>query len=174
MKRWRDVAEPAGAAKAERLSSKRRALIESAIAENGLSDVLTAIDRIAKSKWAMGGGERGWQATLKWVLAPGKPAEILDGEHDDFRAAGPQGSGDGLVDAIMRRAKARNAHTDEGGDGFSRAVNRWSNLGDDPRDGFTRALHRDLEACADGEADCEPAAEYADFTEVDDEAAPWP
>lgn len=178
IQRWRDVAEPAGAVEIRRVTAPRKALIASAIAENGLSDVLAAIDRIAKSKWAMGGGERGWQATLKWVLAPGKPAEILDGEHDDFRSTGSRERDDGFDRAINRRINGRNADSGEGGDGLVTALYRRLREREareaEHGDGFTRALHRALADCVGEEADCESIAEYADFSEVDDEAAPWP
>lgn len=160
IQRWRDVAMPAGAAKAERLTEKRRALIEAALAENGLSDVLASIDRISKSKWAMGGGEEGWRATLAWVLAPGKPAEILEGQHDDFRKSPrpyhevlAEQRGDGLMHAINRRVYGA-THGDE----FSRAARRWANSGD--ADG------------APGEP--ETPADYAEFSEIGEEVPPWP
>lgn len=182
IQRWRDVAEPAGAVEIRRVTAPRKALIASAIAENGLSDVLAAIDRLSRSKWAMGKGERGWRAKLEWALEAGRVNAILEGQHDDFKPVLREESGDGLVQAIRRRMDARNAETGEGGDEFSRAarrwagrgdaltqaINRWANLSDDPRDGFTRALHRDLQDQA--HTDRGPVANYVDFTEIDDEA----
>lgn len=119
---WSSVAVPAGAKPIRKVGPDRRELISQRIKSDGLTDILAAIDRIALAKWATEG--EGWRVTLDWVLRPGNVNRILEGQCDDRKPTGGAGSIDGLVADIRNRAETRT-----GGDGFTRACNRWANLG---------------------------------------------
>jgi hypothetical protein len=42
-----------------------------------------ALDRVARSSFCTGGGERGWRADLDWFLRTDKVTEVMEGKFDD-------------------------------------------------------------------------------------------
>lgn len=55
-----------------------------------LDDVPAALDRVAKSDFCKGGGERGWVADVDWLLRPDTVTKLLEGKYDNTNGNPPK------------------------------------------------------------------------------------
>ncbi len=131
---WDKVAVPAGAPAVRKFSDKRRKLCEAALASDGLEDILQAIERLAKSSFLLGAsGKSDWKADIAWLLKPESVNAILEGKYDDRTSSSGKSSGNSRGD---------------GDDAYGRLLKKMAGISDyrigDTRDGFTRAIDRRL------------------------------
>ena len=83
LEKWSAVAKPLRLSCWEKLTPKRRKLIEARIRDHGLEPILLAIERVPKSGFLR--GERGdWNgANLDFLTRPDTVPSILEGKYDD-------------------------------------------------------------------------------------------
>ena len=64
-------------------SSKRGKSLNARINEYGIEKVLEAIERIRRSSFLRGQGNRGWMITFDWFVKPNNFPKVLEGQYDD-------------------------------------------------------------------------------------------
>lgn len=105
---WRKVAKPLRLSCWEKLTPKRRRLINSRLADYGFEAIVQAIEHVPKSAFLR--GDRGdWNgADLDFLTRPDSVQKILEGKYDDRakqngNSGGGRDSRDGVAKALDRR-----------------------------------------------------------------------
>lgn len=61
--------------------STRGKMTKARLKEYGLDEVLRAIELVRNSSFLMGNGNRGWQATFDWLIAPSNFQKVIEGTY---------------------------------------------------------------------------------------------
>ena len=79
---WNEHAVPP-IAKIRQITPTRRRLARAGLKQRPLAEWAQIFTKIAASDFCRGNGDRGWKATLDWVLKPGIAERVLEGEFDN-------------------------------------------------------------------------------------------
>ena len=65
--------------------SRRGRMLHARIAEYGVEEVLTAIEKIRNSAFLKGQNPKGWVITFEWFVRPNNFPKVLEGNYDNLR-----------------------------------------------------------------------------------------
>ena len=60
-------------------------MLHARIAEYGVEEVLTAIEKIRNSAFLKGQNPKGWVITFEWFVRPNNFPKVLEGNYDNLR-----------------------------------------------------------------------------------------
>jgi len=79
----------------KKVTEARRKAFKARAGDAGwLDDLPEALDRVAKSQFCTGQGDRGWRADVDWLLRPDTITKLMEGKYDDLTGR-PHGTGQG-------------------------------------------------------------------------------
>ena len=78
---WNSMAEAAGLSKVEKITDSRLRHLKARIADHGFDKLNEAFKRIPESPFLMGGGDRGWKATIDSMIRPDNAAKLIEGAY---------------------------------------------------------------------------------------------
>lgn len=81
MKKWNAIQGVSRCVKAT--DSRRKAFQARCEDKDWVANLDAALERIARSNFCRGGGERGWKADITWFLKPDSLVHTLEGRYDD-------------------------------------------------------------------------------------------
>jgi len=108
MQRWNGIPVMAGMAGLEpvkQATAKRHSALKQRLASVDWQNTWeAALDQLAESVFAQGGGEKGWRGTIDWFLRPDTVARILEGRYGERQrpAHDPRGNL-AAMDEFLRR-----------------------------------------------------------------------
>ena len=84
---YNDIASELGLSKAQAMTDERRQKIRQRLNEcGGMAGWLTALDRIRQSQFLLGDNDRGWKASLDFILQRASFTRLMEGSYDRQRA----------------------------------------------------------------------------------------
>lgn len=83
---WNLIAQELGLPIAEKLTPDRRRKLRQRLSEHSLDDWNRALRNIADSEFLLGKGNRGWRASLDFMLQPSSFMKVLEGQYADKEA----------------------------------------------------------------------------------------
>ncbi len=105
-----------GISVARELTTARTTAIKARLAEPFFREHwLQAIDRVRRSPFCQGAGERGWVACLDWFIKPGNVAKLLEGQYDQRAPTSPKQPqlGAGIAEWLASRQAEQQAEPPE-------------------------------------------------------------
>lgn len=73
--------------KIQRIEGKRREALNARCREYKKPKLIEMIQHAVHSTFLNGGGNKGWVATIDWLLAPSNFLKVIEGNYDDHRGA---------------------------------------------------------------------------------------
>lgn len=110
-----DIAKVVGAWNALGLSqvkevrNARRQMLTARIRQDGVERVLEVVQRVGGSPYLMGVNDRGWRATIDWILRPNNYDKILTGNYERSGSNAEQcgGASEAAIEAARAEAERR-------------------------------------------------------------------
>ncbi len=104
---WNDVAEKYKLRRIQLFPNHRRTALRARMAEAGLEGVLAAIGKVHESRFLQGNNDRGWKATIDFILQASSFCKVLEDHYKDEELIAEK---EETEQAISEYQKAREAY----------------------------------------------------------------